>query len=651
MKHPMLQRNSRLSATLPTPNGGLNCGISPFLIGDREVSDCENLTLYQGSLVTRRGFVTDEQHFDRFTTGQRMQFFTDCDGYRLVLAAQDNEAAADLMVTVFDPNGIPTGQQFVMTVARGQGGFLVSGSTDSTLSRFTALLFADNGDIVGINAAEDKWVLLNDKVYVPLYAVNGTPTAQQHEPGECDRAEPINRLTHDFRCTYTTDNTGIYYHLPTLHENSPLTVTLTRFDRLLTFEVAAGFRESAVVEGLQVAFDRVGGCFWFVKNGAPTALPNEGKRNDVSALAWAGQVHYTGGAARQFGTWYGGDRSTQAGGTRLFLGGGNAVMWSAVGNPLYFPTSAYALVGDPDEPLTAFGKQGDQLVLFKQHSMYGVEYVSNQAVTAEDIEQGMRVDVTATAQFPLTPLHAEIGCDLPHTVALLGNRLVWACADGKVYCLDTSGKLSQRTVSCISQPIRPLLQANPPGVAAATVVEDRYVLLWDNTLFVATDEPSPRWMKWSFDETRATALSVCRTGRTLCIPASYQVGNTTVFFWFSQVGDADTVITHSGENWSDAVYGFDSCAVKGSLCTKLFDFGAPEEYKQVTRVFAEASADSAIHAAYVTERGMYPDLSVRGTDGVRLTPSVGRCRRFGLRLCGKKLAVNSITIHAITGRR
>ncbi len=651
MKHPTLQRNSRLQATLPTPNGGLNCGVSPFLIGDREVSDCENLTLYQGSLVTRRGFVTDEQHFDRFTTGQRMQFFTDCDGYRLVLAAQDNEAAADLMVTVFDPNGIPTGQQFVMTVARGQGGFLVSGSTDSTLSRFTAILFADNGDIVGINAAEDKWVWLNDEVYVPLYAVNGIPTAQRHEAGECDRAEPINRLTHDFRCTYTTDNTGIYYHLPTLHENSPLTVTLTRLDRLLTFEVAAGFRESAVVEGLKVVFDRVGGCFWFVKNGAPTALPNEGKRNDVSALAWAGQVHYAGGAARQFGTWYGGDRSTQAGGTRLFLGGGNAVMWSAVGNPLYFPTSAYALVGDPDEPLTAFGKQGDQLVLFKQHSMYGVEYVSNQAVTAEDIEQGISVDVTATAQFPLTPLHAEIGCDLPQTVALLGNRLVWACADGKVYCLDTSGKLSQRTVSCISQPIRPLLQANPPGIAAATVAEDRYVLLWDNTLFVATDEPSPRWMKWSFDETRATALSVCRTGRTLCIPASYQVGNTTVFFWFSQVGDADTVITHTGTSWADAVYAFLPHTVKSFLCTKLFDFGAPEEYKQITRVFAEASAKSAINAAYVTERGTYPDLSVQGADGVRLTPSVGRCRRFGLRLCGEKLAVNSIGIHAITGRR
>lgn len=651
MKHPQLQRNSRLSATLPSPDGGLNCGVSPFLIGDREISDCENLKLYNGSLVTRRGFVTDDQHFDRFTTGQRMQFFTDCDGYRLVLAAQDNEAAADLMVTVFDQNGVPTGQKYVTDVARGRGGFLVPGSTDSTLSRFTAILFADNGDIVGINAAEDYWVLLNDEVYVPLYAVNGTPTVQRRELGEWDRAEPINRLTHDFRCTYTTDNSGIYYHLPTLHENSPLTVTLTRSGRNITFEVESGFRESAVVEGLQVEFDRVGGCFWFLKNGAPTALPNDGKRNDVSARAWAGSVHYAGGAARRFGTWYGGDRSTTAGGTRLFLGGGNAVMWSAVGNPLYFPTSAYALVGDPDEPLTAFGKQGDQLVLFKQHSLYGVEYVSSQAATAEDIEQGIRVDVTATAQFPITPLHAQIGCDLPQTIALLGNRLVWACTDGKVYSLDTSGKLSQRTVSCISQPIRPLLQANAPRIAAATVVEDTYVLLWDNTLFVATDDPTPRWMKWSFDKTGATALSVCRTGRTLCIPASYEVGNTTVFFWFWQAGDADTAITHTGTGWADAVYAFLPRAVSGCLCTKVFDFGAPDEYKQITRVFADASADSTVGAAYVTERGTYPDVLVSAAHGVYLTPAVGRCRRFGLRLCGENLAVNSITIHAITGRR
>lgn len=53
-------------------------------------------------------------------------------------------------------------------------------------------------------------------------------------------------------------------------------------------------------------------------------------------------------------TWFGGDRSGVAGGTRLFVCGNpehpNLMHWSDVNNPLYFPENNYAYIGGGDQP-------------------------------------------------------------------------------------------------------------------------------------------------------------------------------------------------------------------------------------------------------------------------------------------------------------
>ena len=493
---------------------------------------------------------------------------------------------------------------------------------------------------------------MQDSAYVPLYMTNGSPVVTRAETVlSGDRVEAYNRLTEWFRCTYSTDGAGIYYYLPKLREDSGLTVTLERANGTLIWTVVSGNRVSDTVSGYQVQLDRTGHCFWFVKDGKPCAMSSEGVRNDVTAQA---QHAYVAGPVitdMRLGTWYGGDRSAHAGGSRLFLGAGQYVMWSDLNNPLYFPTTAYASLGDPDESLTAFGKQGELLILFKEHSLYAAEYVRSDTVTVEDVQSGTVTDTTATALFPITPIHAEIGCDLPETVALCGNRLMWACANGTVYTLGTTGQLSQRAVTVVSEPIRSLLRASTLRIAAATVIDGEYLLLWDNDIFVATDDTTPRWTRFSFDKTGAAAQSLCRVNGTLRIPAAYTVGNVRVLYWFWQAGEQDTVITHTGTNWANAVYALTSRPVRGRLCTKQFDLGSPDEYKHVTRVFADAVANVAVSATYVTEQGEYTDTPRVARDGVRLTPGVSRCRRFALRLEGDALCVNSVTLHVITGRK
>ena len=535
---------------------------------------------------------------------------------------------------------------------RGLNGFFVSVGHDEAFARYSSLLFLSNGDIYGVHAGNNVWEPLHDNAYIPLYMTGGTPVESRAETALTGvRVEPYNCLTEWFRCTYSTNGTGIYYYLPALREGSGLTVTLTRASATYTWTVEPFKSLSATVGGYQVKLDTKGHCFWFLKDNTPCAVPSEGIRGDVTASAQHASTKGPSVEKMQFGTWYGGDRSSEAGGTRLFLGGGHHVMWSALDNPLYFPETAYASLGDPDESLTAFGKQGEWLLLFKEHSLYAAQYVRSDTVTVEDVESGAVTDTTATAVFPITPIHTEIGCDLPETIALCGNRLIWACADGTVYTLSTSGQLSQRTVTVISEPIRPLLRAGRPAIAAGCVIDGKYLLLWDNTLFVATDEATSRWTRWSFDGTGAVAQSLCRVNGELRIPAAYRVENVTVMFWFCQAGEQDTVITHSGTHWGNAVYTFTPQTVRGRLCTKQFDLGAPDEYKRLTGVFADAAAQGKVSAVYVTEQGEYPDVDRAVRDGVRLTPSVSRCRRFALRLEGQALRVGSITWRATTGRR
>ena len=641
--------NGRIRATVPALDGGLNVGADAACIADTQLSDGCNLRYRAGALRTRQGFVTATERFSVGALGKQTQYFTDRDGYLLVLSWGDTEAYGELRLTVFDRDGVPTGGYFGHMGQLGLRGFLVAAGNADGVRPYTALLFTNEGCVYGVHAANGTVAELTESAYVPLYRTGGVAAADRADHTLTGvQAEPFNALCDRFRCRYSTDGTGIYYYLPPFRTDGPITVEVRRRDGDLTFTLES-YEDAVTVGAYTLQVDRLGGCVWFAQNGTPTALAGEGVRGDVTVTLGRAAPAAATLEQMRFGTWYGGDRSSAISGTRLFLGGEDGfVMWSAVGDPLYFPVTAYAQVGETDEPVTAFGKQGELLVVFKEHSLYAVEYLRSDTATVDEVTSGTVTDVTATAVFPITPIHAEIGCDLPDTVALLGNRLTWACADGTVYTLTGTGALSDRRVTAISEPIRPLLRTGRPEVAAATVIDGRYRLLWDDTLFTATDETKPRWWRDSFNETGAAPLSLCRVDGRLRIAAAYTVGNVRVLFWFAQEGEADTAISHTGAHWGEAVYTLTPRPVVGWCTTKQFDFGTPDAYKRITHLFADATADGAVTAAYVTERGTYPDLPRTPRDGVRLTPGITRFRRCALRLEGEGLQVGSVTLHVRT---
>jgi len=95
----------------------------------------------------------------------------------------------------------------------------------------------------------------------------------------------------------------------------------------------------------------------------------------------------------------------------------NAYFWSGnhiVMDPGYFPMEQYNLAGDTEEGITGFGKQQAMLVIFKQHS------IGRAAMETTEMDTG-RVLIS----MPYTNINSRIGCDLPWTIELVENNLVF----------------------------------------------------------------------------------------------------------------------------------------------------------------------------------------------------------------------------------
>ena len=123
------------------------------------------------------------------------------------------------------------------------------------------------------------------------------------------------------------------------------------------------------------------------------------------------------------------------------------VVWSSLNNPLYFPENNYAYVGDKSQGVTTFGRQGENLIIFKEKSTYYSYYATNDSITADDLINQTVIDYEANSvYFPMIQLNANIGCDCQNTVQLCRNRLVWANSDGNVYTLYSNNQYSERTI-------------------------------------------------------------------------------------------------------------------------------------------------------------------------------------------------------------
>ena len=172
----------------------------------------------------------------------------------------------------------------------------------------------------------------------------------------------------------------------------------------------------------------------------------------------------------------------------------NAIFWN--GNNIamdatYFPVSQYQLCGDTDDRITGFGKQQSFLVIFKERSIGRVK------------QDTQTVDERLVIDMPYTAINDKIGCDLPYSIQLIDNNLVWCNTEQGVHFLKDSSYAYENNVECISKkvnggPTKEGLLAEVRRTSPVSLDDTKrywlctgdHVWVWD---YETTNQKDPSW--------------------------------------------------------------------------------------------------------------------------------------------------------------
>ncbi len=204
---------------------------------------------------------------------------------------------------------------------------------------------------------------------------------------------------------------------------------------------------------------------------------------------------------------YGGDQNVC-----VVLGGcraqPSAYFWCgkhAVMDPGYFPMEQYNLAGDAQDAVTGFGRQQNMLVIFKERS------VGRCSMSVREWGNG-RVQLT----MDYAAINARIGCDLPESIQLVGNNLVFASTRNGVCIVRDSSSAHENNIAPISRKVdNGLIELlRKSGKVCSHDDGERYwiaadgeVYCWDYTLSTYAD---PVW----FYFTNINARAFLNAGRT-----------------------------------------------------------------------------------------------------------------------------------------
>lgn len=123
----------------------------------------------------------------------------------------------------------------------------------------------------------------------------------------------------------------------------------------------------------------------------------------------------------------------------------NAYFWSSNDNlsmnPGYFPDINYNMTNDNNEEITGFGKQQSMLIIFTRNT------VGRATFSTEDLDGRTNITMNYVA------INSRIGCDLPWTIQLVENNLVFCNTKSGVYILHDSSSAYENNVECISEKI------------------------------------------------------------------------------------------------------------------------------------------------------------------------------------------------------
>lgn len=379
----------------------------------------------------------------------------------------------------------------------------------------------------------------------------------------------------------------------------------------------------------------------------------------------------------RFSTDFGGSDGIYANGTRVFLSGNSDkpafVQWSDLNRPLYFSENCNAYVGNTADAVTGFAKQGENLIVFKKNSVYCSEYVQGSSYTADDVLNGNVIDVTTlSAVFPFYCINDSIGCDLPNTVVLCLNRLIWASTTGKVYTLVFTSNTNQKNIYPVSRNIEPeIIKTDMSGAFALewqghymlfckdkekSHISEVFLLDYNRNAFRYVSSYSKStgsayrsflWWRWRLNYTWPT--------RHVKISPifGYAFENTCRLYGYDSVNESGSVSAYGYELSIDTI-----ANVESYIETKQYDFSVANRKKKISNValcFGN-QMQTTVSAEFISDIGrtFSRPFSIRqnASNGIlsgelhEIKPHISGCRTFGLKIQSDSgFALDSIDIY------
>lgn len=459
--------------TLPSPpkeyvvdfqrlDGGLNLWELDYRMDNNQSPDMENLCWLDGALGCRdgqewlsekglgRGYAcTDVPFWDAL-------FFHIGDGIYYARCAELDAANAENPVKP---------HLLLAAVPENRGTFF----------RYTDALYYKNTDgYFKIEYVDGDFDAYPVEPYVPITYINMEPTTHAG-----DEYQPANRISAAQTLWYSTVSGVKDYNLPVTDVHS--------VDAVVVDDVE-------LVEGEGYTVDLENGVVSFAVEPEhhDPFVPNTVKITYSKVDADA----YDSIMSCPYAVVYGGDQNLC-----VVVGGcaaqPNAYFWCGnhiVMDPGYFPYEQYNLAGDTEEPITGFGKQQAMLLVFKERSVGRANFGTVEMASGRVL-----------LSMPYTNINTRIGCDLPWSIQLIENNIVFCNTEQGVHLVRDTSAAMENNIVCLSKNVNgtprrdgllhALREASPDRVCAFDddsrywIVAGGKAWVWDYTLS-GVSEPS-----------------------------------------------------------------------------------------------------------------------------------------------------------------
>lgn len=455
------------------------------------------------------------------------------------------------------------------------------------------------------------------RVYTPIILINTDPTTAKG-----DEYQSENRLSGQKTVWYSTVAGVNEYHLPVQEIES---VDEVRVD------------DTVLTEGEGYTVNRGAGTVTFAVE------PSHHTPIRVNTV----QITYTKANPTAYrsimdcpcATVYGGDQNVC-----VVLGGGatqpNAYFWCgnhAVMDPGYFPMEQYNLAGDAQDAITGFGKQQNMLVIFKERS------IGRSTLSMTEMANG-RTMLTMN----YTAINAAIGCDLPRSIQLIENNLVFASTRTGICIVRDSSSAYENNITPMSRKVDngllPLLRkaeqvCSHDDGERYWLVADGEVYCWDYAL---SNYTNPVW----FYFTNIPAKAFLNAGRTTL----HLDGEGKVSAMCRNFQDYDTAIEKKYRFAAQYLGDYDRLkdivsvifAVRGDTNTSL-DVTYMTDYENRKDLTPVRSTSWRLCPSDLSFR----DLRVNAfTTVARRKPNCRHVRHFTMELCNNEIGMDMAVISA-----